>query len=145
MPSKKNKWKQIGNYLVGEEKSTGGDRMVVRSVSGDWRLMWSSGTLMYIMLKSFMEDENTHKYLDALITLYYAATNYPHDLAAITEKKSTSFMDGFARIVEEQTKFELSLRKEASKEEDEKALEEVVEMQEISDELDRIEKEDGYE
>lgn len=143
--NKKGKWTQIGNYLIGEEKSASGERMVIRSVSGDWRVMWETGTLMYIMIKRFVEDESTHKYIDALATLFYAATNYPHDLVAITEKQSTPFMDGFARLVNEQTDFEVSVKRKPTDEEDEKALSEVVEMQEIQDELEKLEKEDATE
>lgn len=145
MSKKKSKWTQISNYLVGEEKSASGERMVVRSVSGDWRLMWESGTIMYIMIKRFLEDENTYKYLDALMTLFYTATNYPHDMVAITEKQSTPFMDGFARLVSEQTAFEVSLKPKPTDEEDEKALNEVVEMEDIKNELDRLEGENGTE
>lgn len=134
-----NKWLQLGNFLLGVESAASGERFVVKSVSGDWRLMWEYGTCMYAVMLSFTKDEKCHEYIKALLTLFYAATNYPHDLVAISEKQKAPFMDGFTKLINEQTKYEISVKGEAeSQEEDDKALKEVVEMQDIQDELDRM-------
>lgn len=142
---KKGKWTQIGNFLLGIEKSASGGRFVARSVSGDWRVMWETGTYMYVVMSNFVGDEKTHKYLEALLTLFYTATNYPHDMVSIVEKQKTPVMDGFAKLINEQTDFEVSVKGEATADEDEKALKEVGEMQEIEEELERLEMEDGTE
>ena len=97
---------------------------------------------MFAVLTSQIQDEKCHAYVEALLTLFYAATNYPHDLVAIIEKNDTPFINGFCKLIQEQTDFEVGIKKDATPEEDEAALKEVAEMQEIQDELEKLEEED---
>lgn len=145
MKKKKDRWMQIGNFLLGVEKNALGNRFVVRSVSGDWRLMWEEGTMMHAVLLNFLRDEKTYEYLQALLTLFYAATNYPHDLVALVEKHEMPFINGVTKLLKEQTDFEVSIKKAATQEEDDEALKEVAEMQEIQDQLEALTEEDGAE
>ena len=138
-----NKWTQVGNFLLGVEKSSVGNRFVARTVSGDWRIAWLEGTMMYAVMLSFISDEKCHKYLDALLVLQYAATNYPHDLVAIAETQKTPFMDGFTKLIREQTDYEVSVKGNGTDEENEAALHDIGEMQEIQDELEKLDEEEG--
>lgn len=138
-----NKWTQVGNFLLGVENAATGDRFVVKTVSGDWRVMWSEGTMMYTLMLTFVGDEKCHKYLDGLLTLQYAATNYPHDLVAIAEIQKAPFMDGFTRLVNEQTEFEVGIKGNGTDEENEAALRDIGEMQEIQEELEKLEDGNG--
>lgn len=141
MKKTKGKWVQVGNFLLGVEKASTGNRIVARSVFGDWRLMWEQGCSMYALMLNFMRDEKTHNYLHALLALQYSATNYPHDMVALVEKGETPFINGFIKLLNEQTDFEVSVKKAASKEVDEEALNEVSELQEVSDELEKLDAE----
>lgn len=132
---KENKWLQIGNYLLGIEKTQLGSRVVARSKFGDWRLMWSEGSMMYALMVNYMKDEKTYEYLHALLTLQYAATNYPHDMVALIEKQETPVINGFTKLLQEQTDFEVSVKGKATPEEDEEALKEVGDMEEIKEKL----------
>lgn len=145
MAKKKNekKWLQVGNFLLGVEQTTMSTRLVVRSVAGDWKIMWEQGTMMYAVLLGFLSDEKTHGYLNALLTLQFAATNYPHDLVAMVEKQDMPLINGFTKLLQEQTDFEVSVKKAATPEEDEEALNEVAEMQDIQDKLEELDKENG--
>lgn len=142
MSKKETEWLRFGNYMLGEESDGDDRRMVARSVSGNWRLSWGEDTYMFAVLKSMMSDEHCHSYVDAFLTLCYMATSYPHDMTSIIERQTTPLMDGFARLFNEQTAYELSLKAEASAEEDDQALSEVVEMEDVADEIARLDEED---
>lgn len=137
MSKKSNKWVQISNFLLGIENAASGNRLVVKSVSGDWRLMWEEGTMMYAVLLNFIRDEKTHDYVHALLTLFFAATNYPHDMVALVETQKTPFINGFTKLLNEQTDFEVSVSKKNTPEEDDAALKEVGEMEEIKEMLNK--------
>lgn len=133
-----NKWMQVGNFLLGKEKNSLGEVLCVRSVSGQWSIRWSEDTMVYAVLIRCMSDKNCWPYIEALLTLFFAATNYAHDFAALAEGQGTPFMNGFTELINKQTELELSFKKEATPEEDEAALKEVVEMQDIKDELEKL-------
>lgn len=137
------KWADIGNFRLCHESNSLGRVLCVRSVSGQWSIRWSEDTYVYAVLTRLMGDEKCHQYINALLTLYYTATNYPHDLAALAELQKTPFIDGFARLLNEQTDLEVGFHEKVSKEDDDKILQEVGEMQEIQEELERLEEEHG--
>lgn len=138
--SKKNedKWLQVGNFLLGVEKNRNGLWFVVKSVSGEWQLRYGDGSLMFAQMTSLAADAGCHRYLEFLLTFQYAATCYPHDLVSIVERQSIPLMNGFAKLLREQTDFEVSVSQKHSEQEDAAALKEVVEMQEIQDELEAL-------
>lgn len=107
--------------------------------------MWEEGTMMYAVLLNFLRDEKTHEYIRALLTLFYAATNYPHDMVALIEKQQTPFINGFTKLLNEQTEFEVSVSKKNTPEEDDAALKEVGEMEDIKEQLEELDKENGAE
>lgn len=135
------KWLQISNYLLGKEKNSLGEVLCVRAVSGQWSIRWGEDTMVYAVITRCMADRNCWPYIEALLTLFFAATNYAHDFAALAEGHGTPFMNGFTDLINKQTELELSFRKEPTKEEDDEALNEVVEMQDIQDELEKLDEE----
>ena len=138
-----NKWIQVGNYLLALEKNSLGAVLCVKNLSGNWSIRWGEDSYLFAVLTSQIQDEKCHAYVDALLTVFYTATNYPHDLVAIIEKNDTPFINGFCKLIQEQTDFEVSIKKNDTQEEDDAALKEVVQMQEIQDELEKLDKEDG--
>lgn len=134
----KQKWLQISNYLIGKEKNSYGEVLCVRAVSGQWSIRWSEDTMVYAVLTRCMADKKCWSYVEALLTLFFAATNYAHDFAALAEGHGTPFMNGFTELINKQSELELSFKKESTPEEEEQALHEVGEMQEIQDELDKL-------
>lgn len=126
---------QIGNYLVGTEEYEDGREVFVTSVSGDWRVSYGEGTLMFGVLNTMMGDKDTHKYLEALFTFQYIATTYPHDMVSVVERQTLPVINGFTELVSEQYAFEASLQPTPTEEEDAEALKEVVEMEEIKEQL----------
>lgn len=141
--SKKNddKWLQIGNYLIGVEKNSNGTRMCARTVGGDWSVRWGEGTLMFSVLLRLGDDDTCHPYLHALLTLQYVATNYPHDMVSIIERGDLPVINGFCKLMEEQTAFEVSVKEKTTDKEDAEALREVGEMHDIMAELERLDAE----
>lgn len=142
MSNKKNqnneKWLQIGNFLLGHEKNSNGQVLCVRAVSGQWSIRWGEDTYVYAVVTRLMGDKNCHSYIEALLTLYFSATMYAHDFVALCEKHETPFINGFCELMNRQTEYEVSLKEAASAEDDEKALAEVVRMQQTVDELERL-------
>lgn len=136
---------RISSFLLGREKNSLGQVLCVRAISGQWSIRWSEDTYIYAVLTRLMEDEKCHKYIEALLTLFFAATNYPHDFASVANNNGTPFMDGFSKLMNEQTDYEVSLQEKATSEQDEAALNEVVEMTEIEEELEKLDKENGAE
>lgn len=143
MKKKEDKWTRVGSYLFGLEKAGGVNRLVLKSVSGDWRVMWDESNMMFASLGSLVSDERCHKYVEALATLFYAATNYVHDATAIIEKQETPLINGFAALIKEQADFEASLVREPSKEKDDEVLQDVVDMENIKEEIEKLDEEDG--
>lgn len=139
---KEAKWMQVGNYLLGVEENSLGKALCAKSVSGNWSLRWREDNLMFAVVLNMLGDEKCHSYVESLLTLCYAATNYPHDLVSIVEKQETPVMNGFAKLVKEQAEFEASVAKRPTEEQDAEALKEVVEMQEVQDELERLDEEE---
>ena len=117
----------------------------MRAISGQWSIRWSDDTYIYAVLTRLMEDEKCHAYIDALLTLFFTATNYPHDFASVANGDGTPFINGFTKLMNEQTQYEVSLKEKATEEQDEAALKEVGEMTEIEEELEKLDKENGTE
>ena len=149
MAKKKNedKWLQVGNFLLGVEKNAHGQYVVLKTVVSNWKITWSDTTMMFAMMLNIMkraaEDENVKEYLHSLITVMFISTTYLHDLVALSTKQEMPFCEGIAKLLKEQNDYEASLEKKPTEEEDRKALEEVGQMQEISDELEKLEEEDN--
>lgn len=136
-------WLAVGNFLLRGEDGDDGRQFVVKSVSGGWRISWRDDTLMYGVLLSLVDNEGSREYLHCLCTLMFVATTYPHDLVALTTKGALPFMEGIAKLVREQSDYEVSLKKPVSEEEDAEALNETVEMESLKEDLKRIYGEDG--
>lgn len=139
---KEAKWMQVGNYLLGVEENSLGKALCAKSVSGNWSIRWREDNFMFAVVLNMLGDEKCHSYVESLLTLCYAATNYPHDLVSIIERQETPVMNGFAKLVKEQAEFEASVAKQPTEEQDAEALKEVAEMQEVQDELERLDKEE---
>ena len=143
MSNKKNdKWMQVGNFQLGIEKSRAFSFVVCRSVAKNWSVRWREDTIMFAMMTNIMtraDDENVKEYLHSLITVMFISTGYLHDLVALATKQEMPFCEGVAKLLKEQNDYEESLKEPSSDEEDEKALKEVVGMQEIQDELEKLE------
>lgn len=132
---KTTKWIQISNFLLGHESNSLGRVLCVRALSGQWSIRWSEDTYVYAVLTRLMADDKCHKYIEALLTLFFAATNYPHDFASVANGNGTPFMNGFTKLINDQTDYEVSLQEKPTEEQDEEALKEVVEMEDIKDKL----------
>ena len=145
MSNKKNdKWMQVGNFQLGIEKNRDFSFVVCRSVAKNWSVRWREDTMMFAMMMNIMtkaDDENVKEYLHSLITVMFISTSYLHDLFALATKHEMPFCEGVAKLLKEQADYEESLNEPPSDEEDEKALKEVVGMQEIQDELEKLDKE----
>lgn len=142
---KENKWLQVGNFLLGVEKNTHGQYVVLKTVSGNYTVRWRDDTMMFAMMLNIMrrasEDNNVKEYLHSLITVMFITTTYMHDLVALATKGEMPFCEGVARLLKEQADYEASLDREPTPEEDEKALNETVEMREVEEELERLDDE----
>lgn len=141
--AKKNekKWLQVGNFLLGVEKTSAGSRVMLKSKAGNWQLSWRDDTMMFQLMISLMQNPNSHEYLHSLVAIMFTVTTYPHDLVSVSERGTMPVLEGIAGLIAEQTKYELSLKPEATQEENEKALAEVGEMTEIQEELEKLDKE----
>jgi len=139
----KKEWLHIGNFLVGVEKHSLGSRVMVKSQAGNWQLSWRDDTMMFQLMINLMKNENSHTYLHSLIAIMFTVSNYPHDLVSVSERGTMPVMEGIAGLIAEQTKYELSLKPEASQEENDKALAEVGEMTEIQEELEKLDEANG--
>ena len=141
-----NKWLQVGNFLLGVEKKSQMRYVVLKAVSDSWRIYWSEESLMFAMMLQLMkratEDESVKEYLHSLITMMFITTTYLHDLVALSTKQEMPFCEGIAKLLKEQNDYEESLKEKPTDEEDKKALEETVRMQETLDELEKIDKEE---
>ena len=65
-----NKWLQVGNFLLGVEKNTHGQYVVLKTVSGNYTVRWRDDTMMFAMMLNIMrrasEDNNVKEYLHSL-------------------------------------------------------------------------------
>lgn len=129
---------QIGNYLVGMEEDGDSREMIVTDVAGDWSISYGEGTMMFGILNTMTGDESTRKYLEALFTFQYVATNYPHDMVSIIERQTLPVINGFAALLDEQYSFEASLQQAPTEQEDAEALKEVAQMEEIKEQLQNL-------
>ena len=139
----KKEWLHVGNFLLGVEKHSMGSRVVCKSQAGNWQISWRDDTMMFQLMISLMKNENSYEYLHALVAIMFTVTTYPHDLVSVSERGTMPVMEGIAGLIAEQTKYELSLKPEATQEENDKALEEVGEMTEIQEELEKLDEADG--
>ena len=139
----KKEWLHVGNFLLGVEKHSMGSRVICKSQAGNWQISWRDDTMMFQLMISLMKNENSHEYLHALVAIMFTVTTYPHDLVSVSERGTMPVMEGIAALIADQTKYELSLKPEATQEENDKALEEVGEMTEIQEELEKLDEADG--
>lgn len=139
----KKEWLHVGNFLLGVEKHSLGSRVVCKSQAGNWQISWRDDTMMFQLMINLMKNENSHEYLHALVAIMFTVSTYPHDLVSVSERGTMPVLEGIAGLIAEQTKYELSLKQEASQEENDKALAEVGEMTEIQEELEKLDEADG--
>jgi hypothetical protein len=139
----KKEWLHVGNFLLGVEKHSMGSRVICKSQAGNWQISWRDDTMMFQLMINLMKNENSHEYLHALVAIMFTVTTYPHDLVSVSERGTMPVMEGIAALIADQTKYELSLKPEATQEENDKALEEVGEMTEIQEELENLDEADG--
>lgn len=135
---------QVGNFLLGVDKNAHGSYVVLKSVAQNWSVRWRDDTMMFAMMLNLMkravDDANTREYLHTLVTTMFITTSYLHDLLALANKQQMPFCEGVARLLKEQNDYEESLKKEKpTPEQEEEALKEVAEMQEIQDKLEKLE------
>ena len=138
----KKEWLHVGNFLLGVEKYSMGSRVVCKSQAGNWQISWRDDTMMFQLMISLMKNENSYEYLHALVVIMFTVTTYPHDLVSVSERGTMPVLEGIAGLIAEQTKYELSLKPEATQEENDKALEEVGEITEIQEELEKLDEAD---
>jgi len=149
MGKKKNdeKWLQVGNFLLGVDRNRHGEYVVLKSVADNWKVTWRDDTIMFAMMLNIMRraaEDGTgtvKEYLHSLITMMFVATTYLHDLVALSTKQEMPFCQGIAKLLKEQNDYEASLEKKPTEEEDRKALEEVGQMREIEEELEKLDAE----
>ncbi len=139
----KKEWLHVGNFLLGVEKHSMGSRVICKSQAGNWQISWRDDTMMFQLMISLMKNENSYEYFHALVAIMFTVTTYPHDLVSVSERGTMPVMEGIAGLIAEQTKYELSLKPEATQEENDKALEEVGEMTEIQEELEKLDEANG--
>lgn len=133
-----NKWIQVSNFLFCIEKNSKGSWLAVKTVSGDWAMRYGEGHMMFGTLGGLLMNEDCHRYVEALMTLVYTAASYPHDMVSIVERQELPLINGFCKLVNEQTAYEVSVKERSGKatdDEDAEALSEVAEMEQIKDEM----------
>ena len=146
MSKKNEKWLQVGNFLLGVERNRYGGYVVCKAVGGGWSVRWREDTLMFATLLNAMKvsvgNDGVREYLHTLVSMMFMATSYMHDLVALSTKQQMPLCEGFARLLNEQTDYEVSLQgDDVSAEADEAALAEVVRMREVEEELEALDKE----
>lgn len=132
------KWLQVGNFLLGVEKNKTGQYFVCKSVAKDWCVKWRDDTMMFPLMVSLMSNEGSREYLHALLTLQYRATTYPHDMVSIVKDHNAPFMDGFATLLQSQADYENGIKNAEQGEEgrekaDEAALKDLQELSVIEE------------
>lgn len=125
------KWIQISNFLIGIEENSKGHWLVIKTVSDEWSIRYHEGSIMYGIIGNLALDEKCHKYLEAFITMLYTASCYPHDMVAVIHKQELPVINGFCKLIAEQSQYEASIAEKPTAEEDEAMLNEVAEMEEM--------------
>ena len=142
-----NKWLQVGNFLLGIEKSATGRCLVCKAVANNWQVRWREDTMMFAMMMNLIregaENGNIREYIHSLITVFFSVTTYPHDLVSLSKRQTMPFMEGVVKLVHEQNEYEQSVSGEAAPtpEQEEAALREVAETEEVKEELEKLDKE----
>jgi len=131
----------VGSYLFSLQENSSGHWLVVRSISNDWSVRWSDAHMMFGILGGLIGNARCHKYVEALVTMIYTASSYPHDMAAVVEQQQLPFINGFCELVKQQTDLEVSFAEKPTDKEDEEALEETVHLQELQDEIEALDDE----
>jgi len=121
---------RVGNYVLLNGRDRKGVCYVsVSAVSGMWSVKWIESTMMYNLLVSLMLDNKTDG-LENLLFLMFATTSYPH---------SAEFYLGLKKLIEEEVEKVAKEKVEVDEKSDKGALDEVVMMEEIADELNKSE------
>lgn len=134
---------QIGNFLLGlEEEGDGARYMVLRTVVGNWSVRWREDTAMFGTMLNAMaaatENEGAKKYFGILFMAMFIVCTYAHDLESLARRKDTPFLEGIARLYQEELEYLATLDKQdATEEEDLDALEEAVRMSDLQEEMER--------
>lgn len=142
-----NKWLQVGNFLLGIEKSATGRCLVCKAVANNWQVRWREDTMMFAMMMNLIkegaENENVREYIHSLITVFFSVTTYPHDLVSLSKRQTMPFMEGVVKLVHDQNEYEQSVSGEAAPtpEQEEAALKEVAETEEVKEGLEKLDKE----
>ena len=142
-----NKWLQVGNFLLGIEKSATGRCLVCKAVANNWQVRWREDTMMFAMMMNLIregaENGNIREYIHSLITVFFSVTTYPHDLVSLSKRQTMPFMEGVVKLVHEQNEYEQSVSGEEAPtpEQEEAALREVAETEEVKEELEKLDKE----
>lgn len=135
------KWFQLEGFLLGIEKNSKGHYLVCKNVAQTWSIRWRDDTMMFGLMQSIMENENAVEYLHSLLTVMYISSSYAHDLLAASEEGKMPFMEGFAKLVEDQNNLELKYKPHATEEEDAKELSRLRDLSEMEGELRNINEE----
>lgn len=142
---RQDKWLQVGNFLLGVDSNAHGRYLVCKSVARNWSVRWGSDTTMFAMMLSLMtqavDNDSIKEYLHSLVSVMFLTSSYTHDLVALATKKEMPFMEGVANLLKEQTDYEASLKEKPTQAQEDEALKEVCEMQEISNELEKLNEE----
>lgn len=142
-----NKWLQVGNFLLGIEKSATGRCLVCKAVANNWQIRWREDTMMFAMMMNLIkegaENENVREYIHSLITVFFSVTTYPHDLVSLSKRQTMPFMEGVVKLVHDQNEYEQSVSGETAPtpEQEEAALNDVAETEEVKEELEKLDKE----
>lgn len=123
---------RVGNYTLLNSRDKNGVCYVrVSAVSGMWSVSWTEGAMMYNLLVQLMQEKDQSG-LENLLFLMFSTTSYPH---------STEFYLGLKKLIEDEVERVAKEKVSVDEKADKEALDEVVLMEEIADEL--KEQEDG--
>ena len=144
----KNESVQVGNYIISIETCDRSNVLCVKSVSGQWKISWTEDTENYAVIYGQMYDKNCHPYLEALLTIYYNVTSHAHDIVSIIERGTSPVLNGIAKLIQEGYDYEVLVhnkKSKISKEQDDKILDQTVQMENVLDEIGNTEAEEGDE
>lgn len=100
--------------------------------------------MMYGILTGLIADVKCHAYVEALMTMIYTASSYPHDMASLANIQQIPFINGFCELVRQQTDREVSFAEKPTEQEDAEALEETAHLQELQDELEALDNDEVH-
>lgn len=133
MSKKDEKWLQVGNFLLGVERNRIGRFVVCKSASGLWSVRWREDSPMFhamlIGMRAAVGDAAAKKHLETVAFQYSYTTNHFLD---------RPFLEAYVEFVEEYKQKHNPLP-DVTQEADEAALEEVVRMREVEEELEKLE------